>query len=220
MSNEYVLGVHKETLAKVIYNQQGVFNLPVEDTFLFKDDLVVFPRHRAETSSDYKHFIAYNVITKTIDDEKFIYLYRRGAKAGEQRLKGAVSIGIGGHVNLGPINLGSRYCVIDSCQISSQRELVEEVTFKKNDQTYSIQLDRFVDEQGYYLFINDDSNEVGKVHVGITQEIEVSEDTEVHLNEPELEEIGFINLNDVSQYLPEMESWSQMLTQTLLFKYI
>ncbi|HDP74173.1 MAG TPA: hypothetical protein ENN46_04455 [Candidatus Woesearchaeota archaeon] len=109
-------------------------------------------RGKAEKNSSLKQPIGYCVIANT--EQKKIFAYRRSEKKkhyNEDRLRGRWSIGIGGHIDHEDSSSG------DNPLISSVlREIQEEV--KINGAIKSIT------PLGY---INDDSDDVGKVHFGV-----------------------------------------------------
>ena len=107
-------------------------------------------RSQAEKDPNYKQLIPY-VIIKHAD--KYLS-YVRGKRAGEKRLVGNRSIGIGGHIN--PVDeVLPMYTEIirDGYTRAVEREVAEEVAVEA-DHT-----DKIV------ALLNDDSNEVGQVHL-------------------------------------------------------
>lgn len=112
-------------------------------------------RGDAESDLMYKQPIAYAVI---MNNKEEIFVYRRAKNANyhERRLRGKWSVGIGGHIEL--FDNGE-----NPIEISLRRELREEVNVK----------DARLELLGY---INDDSNDVGKVHFGVLYLAKVKED--------------------------------------------
>ncbi len=109
-------------------------------------------RGKAETDTSLKQPIAYCVIANS--KQKTIFAYQRSESRehyNEDRLRGKWSIGIGGHIDRQDSFAGDNPLVT-----SMLREIKEEV--KINGSIKS------VTPLGY---INDDSDEVGKVHFGV-----------------------------------------------------
>ncbi len=110
-------------------------------------------RARAELEPSWKQVIPYNVV---IVGEK-VLLLRRTARGGEARLHDKLSIGVGGHLN--PIDLEGAPSPRNPLPRGSQRELEEELAIDGEVELEPIGL------------MNDDSNPVGAVHVGVVQRV-------------------------------------------------
>ena len=144
---EYVL-VFPTQLLEQIGKFQGIsFEL---DKYL---DIILNPKNHtflkrkdAETNPAYKQLIPYALLHC---GNKF-FVYRRGKLLAEKRLLDNYSLGIGGHISVtDPGLFGSTY------DDGLKREISEEVTIE------SLYTQRVV------ALLNDDSNDVGKVHFGI-----------------------------------------------------
>ena len=87
----------------------------------------------------------------SLENEKNeILVYKRLSGGGESRLHGQSSIGVGGHMN----DVIGANSVNEVLRVNAQRELEEEVgLLESNSQNLE-----------YIGFINDDTNDVGKVH--------------------------------------------------------
>jgi predicted NUDIX family phosphoesterase len=59
-------------------------------------------------------------------------------------------------------------------------------------------------------FINDDSNAVGKVHLGIAFVVETANER-FAINEPEMIEAKWCDAQAIEEIFPKLESWSQLL---------
>src|SRR5437667_3173980 len=115
------------------------------------------PRAQAETDPGHKQIIPYALIAF---EDKVLH-YVRGKKAGEQRLVAKGSIGIGGHMNEGDESL----CALDEAAYRAgvEREVAEEIAIKTKFE------DRIV------ALLNDDSTEVGQVHLGVVHVFKLPE---------------------------------------------
>jgi predicted NUDIX family phosphoesterase len=109
-------------------------------------------RERAERDPNFKQVIPYVVLTT---DQGFMFTYERLMGGGEERLHSKMSIGIGGHMN--PVDDGS-------VRQAALRELREEVAI------HGLVMNR-MEPIG---FVNDDTNEVGAVHLGVVFEMRVN----------------------------------------------
>lgn len=149
------------------------------------------PRPAMETDPRYKQLIPYVIMGC---DGKYL-TYTRGKRAGEKRLVGNRSIGIGGHIN--PIDDMSLLGFRDTYMNAVKREVEEEVNVQTG---YT---DRIV------ALLNDDTNEVGQVHLGVvhlwTLDSELVSKREQMINQP-----TFMSVAQLQDVREEMETWSQL----------
>ena len=152
------------------------------------------PRPEAEQDPTHKQLIPY-VLMKC--GEKYL-TYVRGKRAGETRLVGNRSIGIGGHIN--PVDNEVPLFGIDYREIyenAVQREVDEEINITGN------RGDRIV------ALLNDDTNEVGAVHLGVVHVLTVDNEN-VTRNEQMITQLEFMTLDQLHEVRDEMETWSQL----------
>ena len=124
------------------------------------ENLEVMRRGDAEINPDYKQPIGYTIAVNSL--EKKVFVYQRSSKDkdyGEKRLMGKWSCGIGGHIE------DFEKDEINPIQISTEREFSEEV-----------EIEGGIIATKLLGYINDDTNEVGKVHFGIVYIMELSGD--------------------------------------------
>lgn len=151
------------------------------------------PRSEVETDPSFKQMIPY-VLFRYVDsqDRPWLFHCRRSKKQGEQRLHGKRSVGVGGHISTedgqkeGSFDWGMR------------REIEEEVII-----------------EGGYLrrcvgLINDDSNPVGTVHLGVVYVTDMHKPA-VRSRGEEMLNAGFDLLSSLLLELPDFESWSQIV---------
>lgn len=154
-------------------------------------------RKEVEEDPSYKQLIPY-VIIKC--GGKYLN-YVRGKRAGETRLIGNRSIGIGGHIN--PVDdmplFGGPY---DAYLGAVEREIDEEVaiTAKRTNKIVAL--------------LNDDSNEVGKVHLGVVHIMELSSE-DVARKEQMITQLNFMTLNELNEVKDSMETWSGLCLELL-----
>ncbi len=152
-------------------------------------------RALAEESPQFKQIIAYAIFCH----EGRVLAYARTAKGNEARLHDKYSLGIGGHIN--PVdgladNLGTYLAGVE-------REIREEISFSGTA------------KQELYAVINDDTNEVGSVHLGIVHRFELDSD-EVRPNEKALDKLAFRTLDELSGPLADkLETWSSICVEAL-----
>ena len=158
-------------------------NLFVEIILARKEFL---PRSLMEYDFSYKQIIPYLVFR--FEDKYF--LMQRKSKASEKRLRSKYSFGIGGHI---------RQEDIMDANIASwaRREFHEEVEYKGN---FGIE---------FLGILNDDSNDVGKVHVGFVYILD-GDSCDISVKD-ELQSGQLLTLDECFDYYDQMESWSKMV---------
>ncbi|HEY7002533.1 MAG TPA: hypothetical protein VH330_12410 [Candidatus Udaeobacter sp.] len=154
------------------------------------------PRPKAETDPDYKQIIPYALISF----EDTVLHYVRGKKAGEQRLVAKGSIGIGGHMN----ETDESLFALDeqAYRAGVEREVNEEVTISASFE------DRIV------ALLNDDSTEVGQVHLGIVHVFKLKE-PKVQKREAMITGLIFLTKQELTARRESLESWSQICVDAL-----
>lgn len=127
--------------------------------------------------------------------------YTRGKAGGESRLHAKISVGVGGHVN--PIDTGNGRTGPDAYHAAVTREIEEELELPGPHAHRIIAL------------LNDESNTVGQVHLGIVHLIELDSDA-VSSREDALVDLGFTEMADLEGELFErLETWSQFCIRHL-----
>ncbi|MFI0347671.1 MAG: hypothetical protein ACH346_02700 [Chthoniobacterales bacterium] len=154
-------------------------------------------RSEAEEDPSLKQIIPYIVITC---GDRILH-YRRGSGTGEARLLKKRSIGIGGHINDADGNGFS----FDAAAYTRAllRELEEELILPASFQASCIKP---------LALLNDDSNAVGAVHLGIVHQC-VLDSENVTANEEAIAELGFLSALELMQRYEELESWSQIIVK-------
>lgn len=155
---------------------------------LIADHHTFIDRALAERSPEWKQIIPYVVIRH--GDE--VFTLTRTAKQTEARLHHKVSIGIGGHIN-------PDHDLIDGLQ----KELDEEVRI---DGDYDLQ---------FAGILNDDSTEVGRVHLGAVFLLD-SATRDVIVLETEKMTGAWMSRAALAAARESMETWSQIVYDELL----
>lgn len=197
MKEEHILVFKTEILKKLGYFQ-GI-NLDVDrylEIILDPGNNIFKPRVEVENDPAFKQIIPY-VILKCKD---LVFRYRRGKYLSEKRLEKKFSIGIGGHIRQEDENLFSLQTSIYDETI--EREVNEEVNISSQYKNQRVGL------------LNDDSNEVGRVHFGIVHIFELEEPL-VKKRESAITECKFIPIQTIDS--TKYETWSQLCITDLLF---
>lgn len=151
------------------------------------------PRSLMEHDPSYKQIIPYLVFKHK--DRYFIM--ERHAKASEQRLKSKLSLGIGGHIRKEDMESAS---IFDW----ARREFHEEVSYDG---------DFIIKPLG---ILNDDSNDVGKVHIGFVFLLEGTS-SEISVKS-ELQSGTLATLDECLAAKDRMETWSQFVIEHIARK--
>jgi predicted NUDIX family phosphoesterase len=148
-------------------------------------------RSQAEKDLSYKQLIPYVIMSYR---DKYLS-YVRGSRAGEKRLVGNRSIGIGGHIN--PVDDVSLLGIYETYLAAVEREVAEEVNVETEHS------DRIA------ALLNDDSNEVGQVHLGIVHHWKLDE-PKVSKREQMITQMSFMTQGQLEAVRDTMETWSQL----------
>ena len=157
---------------------------------LIKENKLFKTRGLMELDENYKQIIPYLVF----EYNNKLFLMQRSAGASEKRLESKFSLGIGGHIRAEDIG---------SQDISdwAKREFNEEISYSGNLKIKLLGL------------INDDSNSVGKVHMGVV--FLLTGDSANIKIKSELQSGELIDKLTCETFSNKMESWSK-----LVFKYL
>lgn len=155
---------------------------------------IFMKRFLVENDPNYKQIIPYLII-------KFknkYFMFQRFPIGVEDRLFHKYSVGIGGHINEKDVKKNK-----DLINSGLEREFDEELIYNKKLSYKVVGL------------INDDFDEVGKVHFGIVYLIEI-ETPEIRIREYSKIEGILVDKEDLLKYKDKMERWSQILIDNLL----
>ncbi|MCM3318408.1 NUDIX domain-containing protein [Staphylococcus warneri] len=149
-----------------------------------------------EEDPGFKQLISYCLLENQNGE---ILVYERLSGGGEERLHGQSSIGVGGHMN----DVVGADSINEVLRVNAQRELEEEVGLPTEDSQ----------NMEYLGFINDDNNEVGKVHMGVVFKITVNSN-DVEAKETDTLRIKWIEKGKIESY-DDFETWSALILQDL-----
>src|SRR5438876_1713501 len=190
--------VIKRTLFDQLGSFQGLNFEPRKylDAILSRGNNFFLPRAKAETDPTHKQIIPYALIAF----QNQVLYYVRGKRAGEQRLVAKGSIGIGGHMNDSDESL---FAWDEAAyRAGVEREVNEEV---KIDTKFE---DRIV------ALLNDDTTEVGRVHLGIVHVFRLAE-PKVEKREAIITNLAFLTKDELVARRESLESWSQICVDSL-----
>ncbi|MEY8594437.1 NUDIX domain-containing protein [Staphylococcus hominis] len=198
--DEQIIVVSRELLFN---NEKNAFNGflskndgQVEEIFNTFKNYEVKRRGDMEEDPSYKQLISYCLLENENDE---ILVYQRLSGGGEERLHGQSSVGVGGHMN----NVVGADSINEVLRVNAQRELNEEVGLSE-DRSQNIE---------YIGFINDDTNAVGKVHIGVVFKIKVKS-SDVEVRETDTLKINWVSQDEIND-LNHFESWSALILKDL-----
>ncbi|MGI8889561.1 MAG: hypothetical protein ACR2G0_02105 [Chthoniobacterales bacterium] len=195
--NENVLVVRREH-----FDRLGSFHglnfepQPYLEAMLARGNNHFLSRATAETDPTHKQIIPYVLLA--CGDRVLHYV--RGKKAGEQRLVAKGSIGIGGHMN----DEDESLFAWDEAAYRAgvEREVNEEVEISTSFE------DRIV------ALLNDDTTEVGRVHLGVVHVFRLDEPN-VQKREAMITNLGFLTKSELEERRENLETWSQICVDHL-----
>jgi len=150
-------------------------------------------RSQMEQDPTYKQIIPYLIFTH---QNKYFLMQRKGT-ASEQRLKNKYSLGIGGHIR-------QEDMTSESISDWAKREFHEEVNYAGKLEIEPVGI------------LNDDSNAVGRVHLGLV--LLLKGDSEAISVRSELKNGKLASLKECELLEDSLESWSQEVFKTLKTK--
>lgn len=155
-------------------------------------------RAEAEEDPSFKQIIPYALF-----HHQGHYLhYTRGKSGGESRLHAQGSVGVGGHIN--PVDERADPLGRETYLAGVEREIDEELNISGDHKNQIVAL------------LNDDSNDVGKVHLGVVHIFEL-ESNDVTSAEDALANLAFQSAANLKGPLhASLETWSKFCVDQLV----
>ncbi len=152
-------------------------------------------RRYCEQDSGFKQIIPYAIV---VHGDR-VFLLRRFASQGESRLHNKMSIGVGGHIN--PID-----GVENFLEAGCEREIAEELEITEDIAPRPVGI------------INDESNAVGSVHLGIVHLVRLEKGA-VKVRETDMMEGSFVPLGELKRLAQDpacnIETWSSLIIEKI-----
>ena len=187
MDDEYVM-VFPTSLLEGIGTFQGINYNAKKYLDIINKNYTFKLRSKVEKDNTFKQLIPYTILVY----QNTVFSYRRGKLLSEDRLLGKYSIGIGGHISVQDQNLFKT-----TYYEGMEREVNEEIYLKSN------YIEKLV------AVLNDDSNDVGKVHFGLVHKF-ILESPNVRKKEKSINEPTFLTIENLKQNYNKYENWSQI----------
>jgi predicted NUDIX family phosphoesterase len=154
-------------------------------------------RAAAEDDPTHKQLIPYSIFRH---QGRYLH-YVRGKSGGESRLHALGSMGIGGHIN--PVDAREDHLGMATYMAGVTREIEEELVLDGEHPHRIVAL------------LNDDTNPVGRVHLGVVHMFELSSG-HVSAREDALADLGFKTVGELRGPLYEnLESWTRFCVDAL-----
>lgn len=190
--SESILVVRREYLAPYLTEDFGLITEGVEEIVRVIEAHHEFrPRPEMETDPAYKQIIPYVLVTRGTE----AFVMQRLKKGGEQRLHGLLSLGVGGHIN--PVDEAEGSALMAGLR----REVDEEVAVERAASLTPLGV------------INNDRDEVGRVHLGFLFRLEA--EGAVTVRETEKLSGSFMPIAALPALRDKMEGWSQIALEVL-----
>lgn len=189
---EQVLVIERKVLEQVGMFQGLTFDVERYLREFFVQGVPRFmPRSQVEENPAYKQLIPY--VLMSYQDKYLSYV--RGRRAGETRLVGNRSIGIGGHIN--PVDDMPLFDTdfYETYLTAVKREVAEEVSVETSHTDSIVAL------------LNDESNEVGSVHLGIVHHW-ILNAPNVSKREQMITQMAFMTPAELQEVRDTLETWS------------
>jgi predicted NUDIX family phosphoesterase len=201
MDEIIIVAPRSEVFQNETLNFQGTMkDKEVVDTIMknINDSFTLMRRGDAEEDPRYKQPIPYAVIQRGNE----IFVYERLKGAGETRLHNKLSLGVGGHMN-----------AVEGK--SDFKELLTENLLREIEEELNIDEGMF--EVKTIGLINDDYDEVGRVHIGVLVTIRISEEQDVTVRETEELAGKFMALEELKkkEVYDRLENWSKIVVDIL-----
>lgn len=171
-------------------------------------------RDHAETDESYLQIIPYLLVERQNDFGQLpsdFFMYRRLKKGKENRLHDNYSLGVGGHIDWerNGVSVYQGLPADDIVFLSAKEELNEEIELKSGTQTFSSL------QQGDIVWMDpiyDDSNPVGRVHLGLVGIVSIygSPQDAIVVREKEKLEGGLVGIEEVKDKYEQLENWSKL----------
>lgn len=208
MKTQAILAVENSFLIDNMELKQGMNLVPFEEFVVGAGEFIhIGQREAMETDDRFRQLLPYVVITQydeSAEVTRFI-TYRRGKGVGEARLAGNVSVGFGGHIDLADVmHSDSTINLAATIGQAVSRELQEELVFG------GIDSDLALFSVG---FVIDESDKVGKVHLGIIMNAQLAPGATAVCAEEELETLEPMTAEELlSSGLP-LENWTRIVLE-------
>ena len=205
LKDERILVAHRDDLQKSV---SGKFVPYRHELFKTVYDNVCFfeNRYKAEDNQNWKQFVTFSVIKS---QDRYL-IYRRGNfTTTSNRLKGALSIGFGGHVADEDFTLFEDYG--EALLVNSSREILEELSLSEDYQDLT-DVSKHSEIKG---FINVDTSLDARQHVACVILFDYQSDFQPGKNELSINGLSWFTRDDLLGSFNQFDHWSKIIIQKI-----
>lgn len=230
MSQKELILVHPTEVINKLFQIEGFAqNAAVESTFgdigaLEKDldeGLAIMRREAVEKNADFRHLLPYIQLFRISDDNELeLFVYQRVKGIGEERLLGRHSVGLGGHINVGHVQFHDGISQLNLGMTiihNVMEELCEELKLGEKNFIEGLLEQNIRSQPSIYGYLNDNSDEVGQRHLGITLLMMIPKGIEPEIAEESAVKVGWVKLSDLRANIDNynFENWSKLVVTEL-----
>lgn len=238
MSKKELILTHPTSLIDELFPVEGfVTGVDLEGNFSdieslekrLDEGLSVNRRLVAETDVNTRHLLPYVNVFRVKDGTLEVFVYRRVKGIGEERLLGKHSIGVGGHINISHAQFHDGHSQLNlgmTIMHNVMEELIEELSINDEPIINYLLSQNIRVQPSIYGYINDNSDEVGKRHLGVSMLMIIPEEFDPVCAEASAETIGFVSVEKLKAELCdgdsefEFENWSSLILANLSHEFI
>lgn len=209
MKPQFIIGVKTKTMRDDIGLKNGLSPVDIQQiVHLVQPGVVIGQRDALETDETVLQIIP-GLVLSQFDTSAGVMKYvpfRRTKLVGESRLAGAVSVMFGGHIDLGDvIHHESVVNLVATIGQAIGREVQEEVRFSGMDGN-----DLSMFSVGVLL---DDSDSVGRVHMGVIMNAQLPDGATALCAEEELESMAPMSARELLDSGLPLENWTRIILE-------
>lgn len=205
---EHIVAI-RQSMVEAMGIEQGLYSRTMLPLHLFcdrvKSQTVIAQRAGLEDDPTHRQLVTYVVFYKEAvgGNSRQFAVYQR--RVGDARLLGDYSVGFGGHVELTDVQCHSDDLLDLEKTLNTAlvRELSEEVGLQSD----------VLEHATHYGYINDMTDPVGRVHLGVVYAIRLDADQDIRPNEQGLQWVGWRTAAEMRAL--KLERWSQLLTEIM-----
>lgn len=209
MKPQFIIGVKTKTMREDIGLKNGMSPVDIQQiVHLVQPGVVIGQRDALEADESVLQIIP-GLVLSQFDTSAGVMKYvpfRRTKLVGESRLAGNVSVMFGGHIDLGDvIHHESVINLVPTIGQAIGREIQEEVVFSGMDGN-----DLSMFSVGVLL---DDSDSVGRVHMGVIMNAQLPEGATALCAEEELESMAPMSARELLDSGLPLENWTRIILE-------
>lgn len=210
--SEYVLCIPSSKLDKAGRFQGFSKDAKVLESLFADEDFAYLSRSEVESDESVKQLVTYSIVAYGPNPGNMVFFsYTRGGPGGEDRLKRKLSVGIGGHVSgdqvsfkLDPDDPFPDMPWYNRFRCEAMREIDEEISHNSR-----------IPRLNLWGLINDDSDPVGRVHLGLVF-VFTCTDPDIGSNDEAVSDGRMLTYGQIMANYDRYESWSKIVIDSVI----